>query len=87
MSDTMNLNVRISGGLREFVTREIADGDYENASEFIRDLIRQEKRRAEDAAFESLKAELQAAAKAPRGRYSKSSADEIRRRSAKRLET
>ncbi|WP_206605355.1 hypothetical protein [Methylosinus sporium] len=34
------------------------NGAYENVSEYIRDLIRRDKERAETAAFERLKAEL-----------------------------
>lgn len=47
MSDTMNLNVRISGALKEFVSHELTHGSYENISEYIRDLIRRDKARSE----------------------------------------
>ena len=71
MPETMNLNVRISGSLREHVMREVTEGDYENASEYVRDLIRRQKRKAEEEAFQVLKAELQESARAPRDRYFK----------------
>ena len=35
MSDTMNLNVRIRGALRDFVAEAVSDGDYENVSEYV----------------------------------------------------
>lgn len=85
MTETMNLNVRISGSLREHVAREVSEGDYESASEFVRDLLRKQKHDKEEEAFRRLKAKLQEAAAAPRSRYSKSSADEIRERVAHRL--
>jgi Arc/MetJ-type ribon-helix-helix transcriptional regulator len=41
------------------------DGSYENVSEYIRDLIRRDKERAEKEAFERLRAELTHAFAAP----------------------
>jgi len=58
MSDVLNLNVRVSGQLKDFVKTEIRDGAYENISEYIRDLIRRDKLRHDESAFQSLKAEL-----------------------------
>jgi antitoxin ParD1/3/4 len=80
MADTMNLNVRISGSLRDFVNEAISDGDYENVSEYVRALIRRDKERAEREAFEALKARLQDAFSIPDGEYELLSADDIRRR-------
>ena len=52
MSKMMTLNVRVSGTLGEFVARNVrADGDYENVSEYVRDLIRRDKQRAELEGF------------------------------------
>ncbi len=65
MPDTMNLNVRISGSLKDFVSREISAGAYENMSEYVRDLIRRDKERQEDAKLHALKAELQHAFATP----------------------
>ena len=43
MSKMLALNVRIGGSLREFVAQAVGDsGDYDNASEYVRDLIRKE---------------------------------------------
>jgi putative addiction module CopG family antidote len=76
MSDTMNLNVRISGSLKEYVQREVTEGDYESASEYVRDLIRRHKR-AEEAGFADLKAHLQEAAAAPDSAFEFITADDI----------
>ena len=66
MSKPMTLNVRVSGQLGQFVADNVsADGAYENVSEYVRDLIRRDMERADQAAFERLRAELQAAFAAP----------------------
>lgn len=66
MSKPMTLNVRVSGALGQFVADNVsADGSYENVSEYVRDLIRRDMERAEQAKFDRLKAELQAAFAAP----------------------
>jgi len=80
MSDTMNLNVRISGALRDFVAEAVSDGDYENVSEYVRALIRRDKERAELVAFEAMKIRLQDAFAVPDDEYEQLSADDIRRR-------
>jgi putative addiction module CopG family antidote len=56
------LNVCINGPLEEFVKENIGEhGTYENASEYVRDLIRRDREEAERAAFAALKAELKRA--------------------------
>jgi putative addiction module CopG family antidote len=53
------MTVRISGALSEFVASNVGEnGSYENISEYVRDLIRRDKERAEREAFDRLKAEL-----------------------------
>lgn len=76
----MNLNVRISGSLSDYVTEAITDGDYENVSEYVRDLIRRDKERAEREAFEAMKLRLQEAFASPDEEYELISADDIRQR-------
>ncbi len=67
---SMTLNVRVSGVLGDFVADNVgADGSYENVSEYVRDLIRKDKARADEVAFERLKAELQAAFATPDDQY------------------
>jgi putative addiction module CopG family antidote len=60
------MTVRLSGSLSEFVAANVGEnGDYENISEYVRDLIRRDKERTELEAFERLKAELTLAFAAP----------------------
>ena len=78
MPKTMNLNVRVSGTLSEFVSQTIGDeGDDDNVSEYVRDLIRRDKARKETKAFELLKAELQKSFAAPNSEYIELSAHDI----------
>jgi antitoxin ParD1/3/4 len=70
MTKSMTLNVRVSGALGEHVATNVGeDGAYENVSEYVRDLIRRDKERAEDEAFARLKAELSRAFAAPDSAY------------------
>jgi len=67
---TTTMTVRISGELSEFVARNVGEyGEYENVSEYVRDLIRHDKARVEEEAFQKLKAELQQAFAAPKEEY------------------
>jgi len=70
MNKPMTLNVRLTGALSNFVTANVgSNGDYENVSEYVRDLIRRDKERVEDEAFQRLKAELARAFAAPEASY------------------
>ena len=70
MAKGMTLNVRVTGSLSEFVAKAVSEsGDYENVSEYVRDLIRRDKARSEEQASERLKAELKHAFAAPEGQY------------------
>ncbi len=70
MTKALTLNVRVSGALGEFVAENVGDGGlYENVSEYVRDLIRRDKARADDERFERLKAELALAFAAPDSAY------------------
>jgi antitoxin ParD1/3/4 len=78
MSSSMTLNVRVNGPLGQFVAANVGDdGTYENISEYVRDLIRKDKERAEAAIFDRLKAELGAAFAAPEDTYVALTADEL----------
>ena len=81
MTRTTTLTVRVSGALSEYVASNVgADGSYENVSEYIRDLIRRDKERAESSAFNRLKAELVHAFAMPEDSYhSLTAADVIAR--------
>ena len=77
----MNLNVRISGVLTEHVSSAIDDaGEYDNASEYVRDLIRRDKAKTELAAFEAKRAALQQAFALPDRAYTEVSAADVIRR-------
>ena len=80
----MSVNVRVSGALRKHVERTTTDGDYENVSEYVRDLIRRDKARFEEAAFKAMKARLRAAFAASRSDYDEISADDVRALAAAR---
>lgn len=78
MSRPTTLTVRLGGTLSDFVSANVGeDGAYENVSEYIRDLIRRDKARADKAAFDRLKAELQRAFDAPESSYQPLSAAEV----------
>lgn len=78
MSHTTTMTVRLSGVLADFVEANVGeDGSYADAGEYIRDLIRRDKERAENDAFERLKAELQHAFAAPDSSFIPLTADDI----------
>ena len=78
MSQTTTMTVRISGALSEFVASNVGEnGSYENISEYVRDLIRRDKERAEREAFDRLKAELTRAFAAPEQSYRPLTAAEV----------
>jgi antitoxin ParD1/3/4 len=66
MNKPVTLNVRISGALSDFVAVNVGEhGAYENVSEYVRDLIRRDRERADAEQFARLKAELTRAFAAP----------------------
>jgi putative addiction module CopG family antidote len=78
MSQTTTMTVRISGQLSEFVASNVGEnGSYENISEYVRDLIRRDKERAEREAFDRLKAELTRAFAVPEESYRPLTAAEV----------
>ena len=78
MSRTTTMTVRVSGALSEFVAKNVGEGGaYENVSEYIRDLIRRDKERAEREAFYRLKSELNRAFAAPEENYKSLTAAEV----------
>lgn len=87
MPRTTTMTVRISGALRDFVAANVGDeGFYENVSEYVRDLIRRDKERADQEAFERLKAELTRAFSAPDETYLPLLASDIIERNRERSE-
>lgn len=81
MPRTTTMTVRLGGSLSDFVAANVGDdGSYENVSEYIRDLIRRDKERAEAEAFNRLKAELAHAFGAPEETYKSLTAAEVKAR-------
>lgn len=78
MSRSTTMTVRLSGALSDFVAANVGeDGSYENISEYVRDLIRRDKQRAEQESFDRLKAELNRAFAAPEEAYKPLTAAEV----------
>jgi len=87
MARSMTVNVRMNGPLGDFIADNVGEaGTYENVSEYVRDLIRKDKDRAEAVAYERLKAELGVAFAAPDDSYSTLTADEVITRNSARRE-
>ena len=83
MSKAKTLKVRVRGALVDQVTANVGgDGAYENVSEYLRDLIRRDKERADSEAFVTLKAELARAFAAPESAYRPLEANAVVRRNA-----
>lgn len=82
MARAMTMTVRLSGPLSDFVAANVGEnGDYESVSEYVRDLIRRDKARSEQEAFDRLKAELKRAFAAPDDTYQALSAEDVIERS------
>jgi len=78
MSRTTTMTVRLSGALSDFVAANVGEnGSYENISEYVRDLIRRDKERAEQEAFDRLKGELTRAFAAPEASFRPLTAAEV----------
>lgn len=78
MSRTTTMTVRLNEALGDFMAANVGDqGAYENVSEYVRDLIRRDKERAEQEAFDRLKAELAHAFAAPESSYKPLTAAEV----------
>ena len=72
------MTVRLSGKLSDFVANNVNEnGSYEDVSEYVRSLIRNDKERFEKESFERLKAELTLAFSAPDSSYSELSAQDV----------
>lgn len=81
MPRNTTMTVRLSGALSEFVAENVGQtGSYENVSEYIRDLIRRDKERIEQQAFNRLKSELKLAYSAPDSSYMPVTASEVIKR-------
>jgi len=75
------MTVRLSGTLSDFVAANVGDaGSHENVSEYIRDLIRRDKERTEQQAFDRLKTELDLAFATPESSYVPLTASDVIKR-------
>lgn len=84
MARTTTMTVRLSGTLRDFVAANISEtGAYENVSEYVRDLIRRDKERADRESFDRLQAELKKAFSASDASYTHLTAAEVIARNRK----
>lgn len=78
MGKEMTLNVRVSGALGDHVAANVSGaGSFENVSEYVRHLIRQDMEKGEQERFEQLKAELALAFAAPDSSYVTVTPDDI----------
>lgn len=72
-----NVNVRVTGELRAHLQQQIGErGLYENASEYIRDLIRRDVKSQHDA-WQWLKNELEPALHADKSEYKLVTAEDV----------
>ncbi len=75
------ITVRLNAVLGEVVAGNVGEtGRYENVSEYLRDLIRRDKERADQQVFDRLKAELNLAFAAPESSYVSLSATDVIKR-------
>lgn len=80
-----NINVRVTGNLRDHLNQQIGDnGLYDNASEYIRDLIRRDLHDKQEA-WRWLKEKLEPGLRADEGEFTAVSLEEIIARSKARL--
>jgi antitoxin ParD1/3/4 len=79
-----SINVKVTGELRTHVERQTGPGGYyESASEYVRDLIRRDKRREEDG-LAWLKAHLAPLVETPEEQFIEADAEEVIRRAKTR---
>jgi Arc/MetJ-type ribon-helix-helix transcriptional regulator len=74
----MTMTVRLNETLSEFVAAKVGEqGDYEDISEYARDLIRRDKTCLEQAMEERLRIELAHAFAAPESAYTRLTAGDV----------
>ena len=78
MARNITMTVHLGEALSEFFAKHVGEtGSYEDAGEYVRDLIRRDKERLEQQAFERLKAELIHAFAAPDSTFHALTAAEV----------
>lgn len=84
MARNTTMTVRLNATLSDFVAANVGEnGRYDNVSEYLRDLIRRDMDRTEQAAFERLRSELTQAFAAPESAYRPLTAQEVLARNAR----
>jgi antitoxin ParD1/3/4 len=78
------LNISLPDQLKEWVSQQISEGNYSSASDYLRDLIRNDKRRQEQS-VNWLKEHLEPMLDAPEEAFMSASADDIKARARKKL--
>ena len=63
------MNISLPDELKQFVDAQVSEHGYGSTSEYLRDLVRRDKERKEQEAFERLKAELTRAFAVPEAAY------------------
>ena len=85
MPKMTSLNVRVGGALQEYVAQATGhSGAYDNASEYVRDLIRKDMVQSEQNAFAAKQTALQQAFALPKAAYRQVSMEQIIERNLSR---
>ena len=77
MAERIKVSIELTGDLSSFVEGQLMSGNYHDAGEYVRDLIRHDRDRADAANFERVKAHLQEVFAAPEEDFVESSAEKI----------
>ena len=77
MAERMKVSIELTGDLSSFVEGQLMSGNYDDAAEYVRDLIRHDRDRADAERFEQVKAHLQEVFAAPREAYRKVTLEEV----------
>lgn len=80
------LNISLPDQLRDWVTRQVKQGEYSSASDYLRDLIRNDKRQQEQS-IKWLGNHLEPMLNTPEEEFQSLSGDAIKARARKRLKT
>ncbi len=78
------LNISLPDQLRDWVTQQVKQGEYSSASDYLRDLIRNDKRQQEQSA-KWLKEHLEPMLNTPEDEFQSLSAADVKARARKRL--
>ncbi|WP_422448919.1 type II toxin-antitoxin system ParD family antitoxin [Endozoicomonas sp. ALB091] len=78
------LNISLPDQLRDWVAQQVKQGEYSSASDYLRDLIRNDKRQQEQSA-KWLKGHLEPILTTPEDEFQSLNADDIKARARKRL--